>query len=120
LPGWLSFLRNHVDAIVAIDMLTVPTLGFGRLFAFIVIGHARRQLLHVEVTDHPTALWIARQITAAFPWSEAPTWLIRDNDGAYGMTFRRRLRRGHAIACPRPATSRPCLTRLGRPALWSD
>jgi transposase InsO family protein len=88
----LTFLRNHADGIAAINMLTVPTLGFGRLFAFVVPGHGRRVILHVEVTAHATALWLARQVTEAFPWDEQPGWLVRDNDGAYGLVFRRRVR----------------------------
>lgn len=89
---WTTFLRNHAPDIAAIDMLTVPTLGLGRLYALIVLGHGRRRILHVEVTSHPTALWLARQISEAFPWDEAPRYLVRDNDGAYGLVFRRRLR----------------------------
>jgi transposase InsO family protein len=88
---WKTFLRNHAGEIAAIDMLTVPTLGFERLYAFVVLGLGRRAILHVEVTDHPTALWLAGQITEAFPWDSAPAFLIRDNDGAYGEVFRRRL-----------------------------
>ena len=64
----------------------------GRLYAFVVLGHGRRNILNIEVTGHPTALWLARQITEAFPWETAPGGLIRDNDGAYGVVFRRRVR----------------------------
>jgi hypothetical protein len=88
--SWVTFLRNHADAIASIDMLTVPTLAMSRLYAFVVLGHERRRILHVEVTDRPNALWLARQITEAFPWDGAPLHLIRDNDGAYGFEFRRR------------------------------
>jgi transposase InsO family protein len=70
----------------------VPTLSFERLFAFLVLGHGRRQLLWFAVTRHPTAEWLARQITEAFPWASALTYLVRDNDRAYGHTFRSRLR----------------------------
>jgi hypothetical protein len=59
----------------------VPTLTFDRLFAFLVLGHGRRQLLWFEVTRHPTAEWLAQQITEAFPWISAPAYLLRDNDG---------------------------------------
>lgn len=90
--GWKTFLSNHAGDIAAIDMLTVPTVAFDRLYAVVVLGLGRRRILHVEVTDHPTALWLARQVTEAFPWDEAPVWLVRDNDGAYGLRFRRRLR----------------------------
>src|SRR5258708_38200414 len=67
--GWKTFLRNHAQAIAAIDLCVVPTLTFERLFAFLVLGHGRRQLLWFEVTRHPTAEWLARQITEAFPWA---------------------------------------------------
>ncbi len=65
--GWKTFLRNHAEAIAAVDMCIVPTVSFERLFAFLVLGHGRRQLLWFEVTRHPTAAWLARQITEAFP-----------------------------------------------------
>jgi hypothetical protein len=64
---WKTFLRNHAEAIAAINMCVVPTPTFVRLFAFLVLGHGRRQLLWFEVTRHPTAEWLARQITEAFP-----------------------------------------------------
>jgi len=89
---WKTFLRNNAEAIAAIDMCLVPTLTFDHLFAFLVLGHGRRQLLWFEVTRHPTAEWLARQITEAFPWASAPTYLVRDNDRAYGRTFQRRVR----------------------------
>ena len=89
---WKTFLRNHGQAIAAIDMCVVPTLTFDFLFAFLVLGHGRRQLLWIEVTRHPTAEWLARQITEAFPWSSAPAYLVRDNDSAYGHVFTHRLR----------------------------
>jgi hypothetical protein len=90
--SWKTFLLNHAQAIAAIDLCVVPTLTFERLFAFLVLGHGRRQLLWFEVTRHPTAEWLARQITEAFPWASAPAYLVRDNDGAYGHVFRSRVR----------------------------
>src|SRR6266446_5945364 len=90
--GWKTFFRNHAQAIAAIDLCVVPTLTFERLFAFMVLGHGRRRLLWFEVTRHPTAEWLARQITEAFPWASAPTYLVRDNDRAYGNVFRSRVR----------------------------
>ena len=89
---WKTFLRNHAGAIAAIDMCIVATLTFDHLFAFLVLGHGRRQLLWFDVTRHPTAEWLARQITEAFPWTSAPAYLVRDNDGAYGHVFTSRLR----------------------------
>src|SRR5258707_5135145 len=90
--SWKTFLLNHAQAIAAIDVCVVPTLTFERLFAFLVLGHGRRQLLWFEVTRHPTAEWLARQITEAFPWASAPVYLVRDNDRAYGHAFRSRVR----------------------------
>ena len=90
--SWKTFLRNHGEAIAAIDMCVVPTVTFELLFAFLVLGHGRRHLLWFEVTRHPTAEWLARQITEAFPWAAAPTYLVRDNDRAYGLVFQRRVR----------------------------
>jgi transposase InsO family protein len=90
--SWKTFLRNHAQAIAAIDLCVVPTLTFERLLAFLVLGHGRRQLLWFEVTRHPTAEWLARQITEAFPWSSAPAYLVRDNDRAYGDVFKSRVR----------------------------
>jgi transposase InsO family protein len=89
---WKTFLRNHAEAIVAIDMCVVPTVTFDLLFAFLVLGHGRRQLLWFEVTRHPTADWLAQQITEAFPWASAPAYLVRDNDRAYGHVFTSRIR----------------------------
>jgi hypothetical protein len=91
--NWRTFLYNHADAIAAIDLCVVPTVTFNRLFAFLVLGHGRRQLLWFAVTRHPTAEWLAQQIVEAFPWNTAPTYLVRDNDGAYGQAFTRRIRR---------------------------
>ncbi len=89
--SWKTFLRNNAQAIAAIDLCIIPTVAFDRLFAFLVIGHGRRPLLWFEVTRHPTAEWLARQITEAFPWALAPTYLVRDNDRAYGQVFKARI-----------------------------
>ena len=89
--SWKTFLHNHANAIAAIDLCIVPTVTFERLFAFLVVGHGRRRLLWVEVTRHPTAEWLARQMTEAFPWASAPAYLVRDNDGAYGQVVQGRV-----------------------------
>jgi len=89
---WRTFLSNHAPDIAAIDLFVVPTLSFGLLYGLVVIRLARRNLVWVNVTDKPTAEWIARQLTEAFPWQEAPRYLIRDRDGAYGPRFLNRLR----------------------------
>jgi len=90
--SWKTFLRNHAEAIAAIDMCVVPTLTFDLLFVFLVLDHGRRRLLWFEVTRHPTAEWLARQITEAFPWASASAYLVRDNDRAYGHVFKSRVR----------------------------
>ena len=89
--SWKTFLQNHAEAIAAVDMCVVTALTFEPLFAFLVLGHGRRQLLWVEVTRHPTAEWLARQITEAFPWASTPTYLVRDNQAAYRHVFLRRV-----------------------------
>jgi hypothetical protein len=85
---WKTFLQNHAETIAAIDMCVVPTLTFDLLFAFLVLAHGRRQLLWFEVTRHPTAECLARQITEAFPWTSAPAYLVRDNDRATDTSLR--------------------------------
>lgn len=90
--SWKTFMHLHAREIVAVDMLTVPSWNFERLYAFVVLGVGRREILHVDATMHPTAEWLARQITEAFPWDTAPAYLVRDNDGAYGKVFRWRLK----------------------------
>ena len=72
-------------------MCVVPTLTFDLLFAFLVLGLGRRQLLWFQVTRHPTAGWLARQITEALPWTSALAYLVRDNDRAYGHVFTSRV-----------------------------
>jgi transposase InsO family protein len=82
--GWRTFLRNHASDIAAMDLFVVPTLGFSLLYAFVIVRLDRRELIWINVTRNPTAEWIARQLTEAFPWDEAPGYLIRDNDRIYG------------------------------------
>ena len=89
--GWKTFLRNHTDAIASIDMFVVPTVSFQLLYGLVILRHSRRKLLWLSVTAHPNAEWIARQLTEACGWNEAPRYLIRDRDGAYGEIFIRRL-----------------------------
>jgi len=86
-----TFLRNHAAGIAAMDFLVVPTIGFRLLYALVILRHDRRQIASISVTDHPTAQWIARQISDAFPWDETPRYLIRDRDAIYGHAVRRRL-----------------------------
>src|ERR1700730_4708973 len=88
---WKTFLHNHAAGIGAMDFLIVPTVGFQLLFVLVILRHERRRLISLSVTANPTAEWIAHQITAAFPWNEAPDYLIRDRDGSYGHAVTKRL-----------------------------
>jgi transposase InsO family protein len=90
--GWRTFLRNHAPDVAAMDLFVVPTIGFDPLYAFIIVRLDRRGLAWINVTAHPSAEWIARQITEAFPWNEAPRYMIRDRDCIYGAVVTRRLR----------------------------
>jgi hypothetical protein len=88
---WNTFIKNHLTEMVAVDFLVVPTFRFRMLFVFIVLSHARRQVIHFNVTAHPTAEWTAQQITEAFPWDETPRFLLRERGSAYGDAFRKRV-----------------------------
>jgi transposase InsO family protein len=90
--GWLTFLRNHAPDIAKMDLFVVPTIGFDLLYAFVVVRLDRRDLVWINVTRNPTAEWVARQITEAFPWDGAPGYMIRDRDRIYGTIVTRRLR----------------------------
>jgi transposase InsO family protein len=91
--SWKTFLQNHAEATwTQRTYRWRQSLTFDLLFAFLVLSHGRRQLLWFEVTRHPTAEWLARQITEAFSWTSAPAYLVRDNDRAYGHAFQRRVR----------------------------
>ncbi len=74
-----AFLRNHREAIAAMDFFTVPTLTFGVLYCFFVIAHDRRRILHCNVTKHPTCAWVVQQLREAFPYDSAPRYLIFDH-----------------------------------------
>ena len=90
--GWHTFLRNHAPNIAAMDLFVVPTIGFDLLYAFVIVRLGRRDLVWINVTTNPTAEWIARQLTEAFPWNAAPRYLIRDRDRIYGSIVARRIR----------------------------
>jgi hypothetical protein len=80
---WLTFLRNHREAIAAMDFFTVPTLTFGILYCFFVIGHDRRKILRFNVTRHPSALWIVEQMRETWPYASAHRFLILDRDSKF-------------------------------------
>lgn len=90
-PSWRTFLNSHMAELVALDFFTVPTVGFKVLFVLVILAHARRKVIHFNVTTHPTARWAAQQLVEAFPWETAPKYLLRDRDTVYGQWFQRRV-----------------------------
>ena len=114
-PTWKAFLKNHVNDLVSIDFLIVPSIRFRLLYVLIVLGHARRKVLHFNVTESPTALWTAQQIVEAFPWDSAPKYLLRDRDAIYGGTCRKRIRAmgiEQVLSAPRSPWQNPFVERL--------
>jgi transposase InsO family protein len=89
--SWKTFVCNHADGIAAMDIFVVPTVSFRLLYGLLILQHARRELLWLGVTSHPSADWIARQLTEAYGWKETPRYFIRDRDSAYGEAFIRRV-----------------------------
>jgi hypothetical protein len=89
---WRIFLPNHAPEIAAMDLFDVPTIDFDLLYAFVIVRLDRRDLIWINVTTNPTAELIAGQITEAFPWDDAPQYLIRDCDRVYGAAVTGRLR----------------------------
>ena len=88
---WRTFLANHVQDIVAIDFFPVPTLTFRVLYGLLVLRHDQRVVVHCNATEHPTAQWAVQQIVEAFPFDEAPQYLLRDRDSIYGAHFQQRV-----------------------------
>ena len=89
--SWRAFLKNHAKDIISVDFFTVPTATFRVLFVFLVISNKRRNVIHFNVTESPTAAWTGQQIVNAFPWDTAPRYMIQDRDGKYGEEFNRRV-----------------------------
>ncbi len=81
---WLTFLRNHREAIAAMDFFTVPTLTFGVLYCFFIIGHDRRKILRCSVTQNPAALWVVQQLRETWPYEQAHRFLLFDRDSKFG------------------------------------
>jgi putative transposase len=114
-PTWRAFLANHVKDLVSVDFFVVPTVTFKVLFVFIVLAHARRRIVHFNVTEHPTAQWTAHQISEAFPWEAAPRYLIRDRDSVYGPPFQTRveaMRIEEVLTAPRSPRQNPFAERV--------
>jgi transposase InsO family protein len=115
--GWTTFLRNHADGIAAMDLFVVPTMSFRLLYGLLILRHDRREISWLAVTRHPTAEWIARQLTEAFGWETAPRYLLRDRDQLYGNIFVERVRamgiRDRLIAPRSPWQNAYCERAIG-------
>ena len=112
---WKSFLKNHMEDTAAIDFFVVPTVTFRLLYGFVVLQHERREIVHFAVTENPTAAWTARQLTEAFPWDQAPRYLLRDRDGIYGEEFTARVKAmgiDEVLTAPRSPWQNPYCERL--------
>ncbi len=99
----------------AVDFFVVPTATFKLLYGLLVLRHDRRRIVHFNVTAHPTAGWVARQIREAFPYDEGPRYLIRDRDGAYGHCLRECLKCmgvEEVLTAPRSPWQNPYVERL--------
>jgi putative transposase len=114
-PTWKTFLRNHIRDMVALDFFTAPTATYKVLFVLLILAHERRRIIHFNVTEHPTAQWTAQQVVEAFPWDEAPRYLLRDRDRIYGTHFRQRVRHmgiHEVVIAPRSPWQNPYVERL--------
>ena len=103
-----------MNDLVSIDFLIVPSIRFKLLYVLIVLGHARRKVLHFNVTDNPTAVWTAQQIVEAFPWDSTPKYLLRDRDAIYGAEFRKRIQAmgiEQVLSAPRSPWQNPFVER---------
>jgi putative transposase len=78
-------LTNHAQQLIGADFFVVPTATCRLLFVLVLLAHDRRRVVHVAVTEHPTAAWTAQQFRDAFPWDELPRYLLRDRDHAFGQ-----------------------------------
>jgi putative transposase len=114
-PTWKTFLKNHVQALVSLEFFVVPTVAHTVLFVLLIPAHERRRLIHVNVTEHPTAEWTTPQVIDAFPWDEAPRYLLRDRDRIYRASFRQRVRHmgiQEMVIAPRSSWQNPYAERL--------
>jgi putative transposase len=112
---WRTFLDNHMRTLVSVDFFVVPTVMFKVLFVFVVLVHDRRRVVHINVTDAPTAQWTANQLVEAFPWETAPRYLLRDRDAVYGVVFSSRAQAMgiHEVkTAPRSPWQNPYVERL--------
>ena len=114
-PTWKTFLNDHVKDLVALDFFTVPTVTFRVLFVLVILAHERRRIVHFHITEHPTAQWTAQQVVEAFPWDEAPRYLLRDRDRIYSTTFQLRVKHmgiNEVVSAPHSPWQNPYVERL--------
>jgi len=112
---WRTFPRDHVKDIAAVDFFTVPTATFRVLHCFLVLSHDRRRVVHFNVTANPSAAWTAQHVVEAFPYDDAPRFLIRDRDGIYGQLFSRRVKAmgiEEVLIAPQSPWQNPYVERL--------
>ena len=112
---WKTFLHNHAKDFIAVDFFAVPTATFRILYVFLVLAHERRRVLHFRVTDSPSAVWTAQQLTEAFPYGQPPRYLLRDRDQVYGLAFQARalaLGLQEKLIAPRSPWQNPFAERL--------
>jgi transposase InsO family protein len=98
-----------------IDFLVVPTVTFNLLYVFVVLDHARRRIVHVNVTEQPCARWAAQQVIEAFPFDTAPRYLHRDRDSIFGSYFKARIRGmgiEQVLSAPRAPWQNPYAERV--------
>lgn len=113
--SWRTFLENHTTDLVSVDFFTVPTATFRVMYVFVILHHQRREFVHFNATDHPTAQWTAQQLVEAFPFDTAPRYLLRDRDCIYGERFRNRVKSlgiEEVLTAPRSPWQSPYVERL--------
>jgi transposase InsO family protein len=114
-PSWRSFLNNHVGSLASIDFCVVPTVTYQLLYVLVILRHNRRRVVHCNLTAHPTAAWVARQLTQAFPFDTGPRYLIRDRDAIYGEEVRQTLANlgiEEVVTAPRSPWQNPYVERF--------
>jgi putative transposase len=112
---WRTFLENHAGEIAAVDYFTVPAVTFRILFCFLVLLHERRRIIHFNVTANPSAPWAAQQVIEAFPFDQAPRFLLRDRDLIFDERFWCRVREmgiEQVVIAPRAPWQNPFVERL--------
>ena len=112
---WRSFLENHARDIIAVDFFTEPTAIFRVLFVLVVLSHDRRKILHTNATEHPTAVWTARQLLEAIGTDDVPTYLLHDRDAIFGAVFKRQAASAglrEIITAPRSPWQNPYAERV--------